>query len=57
MNYKTQDFPYKTPVEVKIANEMTRLVREYDTQFQLALGDNFYFTGVENVEDKRFKVF
>lgn len=33
---------------------MTSLAKLYDSKFQLALGDNFYFDGVKNVNDKRF---
>ena len=35
---------------------MAQLAEHYDTQFQVALGDNFYFDGVANVSDKRFQV-
>lgn len=35
---------------------MDYLAQLHDTHFQLALGDNFYFTGVKNVQDSRFKV-
>jgi hypothetical protein len=35
---------------------MAKLAQAYDTQFQIALGDNFYFTGVKSPMDKRFKV-
>lgn len=35
---------------------MTQLAKAYNTQFQLALGDNFYDDGVVNADDKRFKV-
>jgi hypothetical protein len=35
---------------------MTSLAEAHDSQFQLALGDNFYFNGVLDVNDKRFAV-
>lgn len=35
---------------------MTDLAKLHNTQFQLALGDNFYFHGVTDTKDKRFKV-
>ena len=48
--------PYKTPSEVAVANGMGRLGAKLNTSFQLALGDNFYFNGVESVNDPRFEV-
>jgi hypothetical protein len=35
---------------------MTELAKLHNTQFQLALGDNFYTHGVTDINDKRFKV-
>ena len=35
---------------------MTTIGDIFNTQFQLALGDNFYFNGVKDENDKRFKV-
>lgn len=35
---------------------MTKLAENYNARFQLILGDNFYFFGVENENDKRFNV-
>lgn len=35
---------------------MDKLSKTYDTKFQFALGDNFYFTGVTDINDKRFNV-
>ena len=34
---------------------MTNLALAHNAQFQLALGDNFYFNGVRDADDKRFK--
>jgi len=49
-------WPYKTPVEVGTADEMAKVAKQYSVQFILELGDNFYYDGVKNVEDKRFEV-
>ena len=35
---------------------MGKIADYLDTQFVLALGDNFYFDGVKDVADPRFKV-
>ena len=50
------DFPYRTPVEKAVGREMGKITDYLDTQFVLALGDNFYFDGVKDVADSRFKV-
>jgi len=49
-------FPYDTPSEVSVAGAMGRLGKTLNTSFQLALGDNFYFDGVQSVTDPRFEV-
>ncbi|XP_033741991.1 tartrate-resistant acid phosphatase type 5-like [Pecten maximus] len=51
----TDTIPYKTTVEVNIAKQMGVLADTYAPQNILALGDNFYFDGVKNIMDKRFK--
>lgn len=48
-------FPYTTPSEVAVAAAMGRLGTKLNTSFQLALGDNFYFDGVQSANDPRFK--
>jgi hypothetical protein len=48
--------PYKTSIESGTAKGMADLTSRYGTQFNLALGDNFYFKGVKSVNDHRFKV-
>jgi hypothetical protein len=48
--------PYKTPSEIAVAAAMGKLGKKLNTSFQLALGDNFYFDGVQSVNDPRFKV-
>lgn len=47
-------FPYRTIIENSVSKQMTNLAQEHNAQFQLALGDNFYFNGVRDAEDKRF---
>jgi tartrate-resistant acid phosphatase type 5 len=49
-------YPYKTSIENGTAKGMADLTSRYGTQFNLALGDNFYFHGVKSVNDDRFKV-
>jgi hypothetical protein len=46
----------RTVIEQSISSEMEKQAKMHDTQFQIALGDNFYLSGVKNVDDKRFKV-
>ncbi|KAL4237006.1 Tartrate-resistant acid phosphatase type 5 [Mactra antiquata] len=48
-------YPYDTPFEVAVAKQMASVTETYKSSFNLALGDNFYFSGVKNVEDKRFQ--
>lgn len=48
--------PFETPSEVAIAGAMGKLGKELNTTFQLALGDNFYFDGVQTANDPRFEV-
>ncbi|EDO39012.1 predicted protein [Nematostella vectensis] len=47
--------PYKTPVESSVANRMGKVADTIHAQFVVALGDNFYFHGVKDVDDKRFQ--
>ena len=49
-------WPYRTFVEQNVADYMTKLSKELNIHFQLALGDNFYFDGIANASDKRFIV-
>ncbi len=48
-------YPYTTTAEVELAGVMGTKASEIGSQFTLALGDNFYNTGVRDVKDKRFK--
>ena len=47
-------YPYTTEAETSIAGVMGKVASEMNSQFTLALGDNFYDTGVKNVYDHRF---
>ncbi|XP_056136804.1 tartrate-resistant acid phosphatase type 5a [Lampris incognitus] len=47
--------PYITPVEKATAREMGRVAEQMGADFILALGDNFYYTGVGSVDSPRFK--
>lgn len=47
-------FPFKTLIEQSTSSIMTSLAKLHNTKFQIALGDNFYFDGVKDVEDRRF---
>lgn len=48
-------WPYETDGQDRVARRMGETASKINSSFTLALGDNFYFQGVENVEDKRFK--
>lgn len=49
-------FPYRTAIEGAVARELGQFAQQQQIEFVLALGDNFYFDGVKNVEDPRFQV-
>lgn len=48
-------YPYKTFVQKQVADYMEELNRREPVHATLALGDNFYFYGVSNVNDQRFQ--
>ncbi|XP_055497435.1 tartrate-resistant acid phosphatase type 5b [Leucoraja erinacea] len=47
--------PYTTNIQKATANEMGRVAQESGADFVLNVGDNFYYRGVNNVNDLRFK--
>ncbi|KAM4585444.1 tartrate-resistant acid phosphatase type 5a [Odontesthes bonariensis] len=47
--------PYVTPVQLTTAKEMSRVAEQMGADFVLALGDNFYFRGVDSVDSPRFQ--
>ncbi|XP_054707866.1 tartrate-resistant acid phosphatase type 5-like [Uloborus diversus] len=48
-------FPYRTLVELNVGREMAEAATKLGIDFVLTLGDNFYFDGVKDVDDPRFK--
>lgn len=48
--------PYITAVQKATAGEMSVVAERMGADFVLALGDNFYYTGVNSVDSSRFKV-
>ena len=49
------DSPYFTEGQVQVATQMGMTAEEIYSSFTVALGDNFYDSGVSNVDDPRFK--
>ena len=49
------EHPYTTEAETRIAGVMGKVASDMNSQFTLALGDNFYDEGVKDVYDHRFK--
>ena len=49
------EHPYTTEAETRIASVMGKVASDMNSRFTLALGDNFYDTGVKDVYDHRFK--
>ncbi|XP_055519933.1 tartrate-resistant acid phosphatase type 5a isoform X2 [Leucoraja erinacea] len=47
--------PYTTPVEKTTAHQMGVVAETMGVDFILALGDNFYFSGVSDITDNRFQ--
>ncbi|XP_043940579.1 tartrate-resistant acid phosphatase type 5 [Protopterus annectens] len=47
--------PYFTPIEKATAYEAGVVADKLGADFILALGDNFYYSGVANIYDKRFQ--
>lgn len=48
--------PFYTARETANAKEIARTTQTLGTDFILSLGDNFYFSGVQDANDKRFRV-
>lgn len=48
--------PYTTAVQKATAQEMSTVAEQMGADFVLALGDNFYYRGVNSVDSPRFQV-
>ncbi|KAM8879164.1 tartrate-resistant acid phosphatase type 5a [Spinachia spinachia] len=47
--------PYATAVQKTTAREMSKVAEQMGADFVMALGDNFYFKGVDSVDSPRFQ--
>lgn len=47
--------PYTTSVEKAVAQQLGKVAQQLKPTFVMAFGDNFYYLGVQNVDDKRFQ--
>ncbi|CAN8003805.1 unnamed protein product, partial [Ixodes hexagonus] len=47
-------YPYTTRIQRNLAKTMAAVAEIKSADFVLTLGDNFYFKGVRNVDDRRF---
>ncbi|XP_074642817.1 tartrate-resistant acid phosphatase type 5-like [Tubulanus polymorphus] len=47
--------PFTTQIELAMATQMGKLAQSIQSEFTLALGDNFYYDGVQDIHDKRFQ--
>lgn len=47
--------PYTTDAEREVAEQLGKTAATVGSQFTLALGDNFYDTGVKDAHDPRFQ--
>jgi len=46
---------YTSPIQLSVAESMKRTAKYYRPDYLLALGDNFYYWGVESVTDPTWK--
>jgi tartrate-resistant acid phosphatase type 5 len=48
-------WPFTTPGQKASAKGMGKVAESIDSQFVIALGDNFYFSGIDDAHSSRFK--
>ena len=49
------DAPYYTEAEKAVAESMGKVAAQINSQFTVAMGDNFYPLGVSDAYDRRFQ--
>lgn len=49
------DWGHKNIHQKQVADQIYNFTQKYDSKFNIVLGDNFYETGVESIEDKKWK--
>lgn len=49
-------YPYYTYGQNLVAKSMARIAKNKNVEFTISVGDNFYFTGVQDEFDQRFQV-
>uniref|UniRef100_A0A7S4B5I7 Calcineurin-like phosphoesterase domain-containing protein n=2 Tax=Chrysotila carterae TaxID=13221 RepID=A0A7S4B5I7_CHRCT len=48
-------WPWVTPAQIGVADAMGRIASRHNSKFALSLGDHFYFSGVRDEKDPRFR--
>ncbi|RNA10419.1 tartrate-resistant acid phosphatase type 5-like [Brachionus plicatilis] len=48
-----QEYPFSTPAQVKVAEQMKNLAQKMNISFIISVGDNFYPTGITSPTDPR----
>ncbi len=49
-------YPYKTILQKNISQQMNQVASRFKSQFVVTLGNNFFDSGVKNINDFRFQV-
>jgi tartrate-resistant acid phosphatase type 5 len=49
-------YPYRTVLQKNISQQMTQMAARQKSQFIVTLGNNFFDSGVKNINDFRFQV-
>ena len=50
-------YPYKTALQKIISQQMSQVASRFKSQFIVTLGNNFFDSGVKNLNDFRFQVY